>query len=319
MGKLLFCFFILLGLLSCENKGNNRSKNYIIDIVLPGLKNDKSWSEAGYEGGELISKNLNSNVRYYENVTQTKSEDFLQKLANAKPDLIIAHGSEYLDSIKKVAEKNLQTKFVITTKYSGNNKNLAAAHFKNIETIYLLSYVASIKSKTKKIAFLAGEKTESTEEIARNLIKFSKERNPDIEVLISYVGSWSDINMAMTNAKKLIEQKADFIFVCLDSSGDDVHKLAQENKINTIGWTKDKYSVAPNAVITSVIEHTPVSLFEIVKLARSGHLEGKLYRFGFREGAVTLSPFRGALKQDEEERFNQIKSDVFAGKIKFEN
>ena len=116
MRKLMIGAAFLILCFSCERKEIPKSKNYKIAMMLPGAKNDGSWSEVGFDSGELVSKNLNSEVKYYENVKSENREEILNRISEDKNDLIIVHGAEFLDLTQKIADKYPNNKYLTTTK-----------------------------------------------------------------------------------------------------------------------------------------------------------------------------------------------------------
>ncbi|MHB8618061.1 MAG: BMP family ABC transporter substrate-binding protein, partial [Chloroflexota bacterium] len=59
-----------------------------------------------------------------------------------------------------------------------------------------------------------------------------------------------------------------------------------------IGIDRDEYQVAPNAVISSVVERMDVVVARVVEAYAAGHFLAGESRVGPADGGVTLAPFR---------------------------
>ncbi len=91
--------------------------------------------------------------------------------------------------------------------------------------------------------------------------------------------------------------------------------MAEQAGSYTVGWIEDQYTLAPKAVIASMIQDMPVLLVRGAELARARRWEGRQYKFGLREGVHRLTPFRGMLSKEQEARVQAVQHGIIQGKI----
>ncbi|MCP4399114.1 MAG: BMP family ABC transporter substrate-binding protein, partial [bacterium] len=142
-----------------------------------------------------------------------------------------------------------------------------------------------------------------------------KDTNPDIQVVLEWAGTWTDQQKIEQMAQQQIDSGADVLSVNAGQGGLAIHALAEKIGVFTIGWIEDYYDLAPGAVITSVVMDYPRLIVTGATLAREGRWEGKQYKFGMREEALYLAPFRGMLTPEQEARVQAVQNDIMQGKI----
>ncbi|MCP4402551.1 MAG: BMP family ABC transporter substrate-binding protein [bacterium] len=323
--KILCAALLLLGLFRgsaseprtafAENVPANRRQVFKVALLLPRAVDADGWTRAGYTGLKLIEEKLHAEIAYTESVPEDKFEDVFRQYAQEGSDFIIGHGGQFIPAAEVVAEEFPRTKFAVTSKYAGNNKNFGALSTRSTETGYLTGVVAAIKTTTKQIAYIGGQPHESAQEMMLSFERGVHAIDPTIEVSPEWVGNWSDEARAIQLAQKQIEAGADVLAVNVGKAGLAVHPLAEQVGVYTIGWIEDQYELAPKAVLTSFVQDYSIVLLRGAELAHAGRWEGKLYRFGLREGVQSLAPFRGMLSPGQETQVLVIQDDIIRGTI----
>lgn len=318
-----FCVFVSFSV-SCSRYDTDpiatstRPSNFKVAMVLPGLKNDKAWSQAGYEGLRLIEETLNARVAYTENtgeISQEKTQEIIRNYAKEGYKFVIGHGGEYLEAIEEIAPEFPRTKFSVTTNCPGNNVNQGCLSFRGEELGYLSGAIAALKTQTDKIGFVGG--VDYTHMKARAVLfeRGAKSIKPDIKVQVSWVGSWIDVEKAKSTVKQQAEAGVDVISISAEPAEEAIFPLAKEWGISLIGWQGDRYELAPDRVITSAIQDIPKLMLKGAILVQKGRWEGKQYKFGISEGVQELAPFRGKLTPAEETIIKTITEDILTDKI----
>ncbi|MGI0484810.1 BMP family protein [Pantanalinema rosaneae CENA516] len=292
------------------------TSNLKVAMITTGHKDDGSWSQAGYEGLKLIEKEFNAKIDFSGPVPDGAGEAPLRQYAKAGYDLIIAQSGGYIESAEKVSSEFPRTKFALVTTYAGNNHNLGAVAFRSGEAGYLSGVLAAMKTKTNKVAYIVGFDYPVYKEEAALFRKGAKAINPNIEVATEFLQSWTDGKKGGEITLALADQGYDSFAINADEAGIVALKaITQRSGIHVIGWTTDQYELAPNHVITSVLQDIPKLILSAADLMQQGQWEGKLYKFGFKEGIYNLAPFRGSLTAAEEAEFTTIKNKVITGEI----
>lgn len=287
-----------------------------VAMITTGAQDDGSWSQAGYEGLQRIQKEFNAQVDFMGLVPDEAGEAPLRQYAEEGYDFIIAHSGGYIDAAEKVAADFPRTKFALVTTYPGNNKNLGAVAFRSGEVGYLSGVLAAMKSQSNKVAYMVGYDYPVYKEEAALFRQGAIATKPGIEVTTEFLQTWTDGEKGKEVAQSLVAAGYDGFAINADEAGIEALKAVAEHEgVHIVGWTTDQYELAPNHVLTSVLQDIPELIVNAADLMQQGRWEGKLYKFGLKEGIYDFAPFRGSLTTAEETQFSAIKNQVMTGEI----
>ncbi|HEY9627882.1 MAG TPA: BMP family protein [Coleofasciculaceae cyanobacterium] len=294
----------------------NAQSNLKVALVSSGAQDDGSWSQGGYEGLQLIKQQFNAAVEFKGTVSDKQAEAPLREYAKAGYNFIIAHSGGYIESAEKVANEFSRTKFALVTTYAGNNRNLGAVAFRSGEAGYLAGVLAAMKTTTNKVAYIVGADYPVYQEEAALFRRGVAATQPNIEVTTEFLQTWTDSEKGRSVALNLVNQGYDSFAINADEAGIGALKaVAEHENTHIVGWTKDQYDLAPKHVLTSVLQDMPKLILNAADLMQQGKWEGKLYKFGLKEGIYDFASFRGSLTPDEEAQFMAIKEKVITGEI----
>ncbi len=288
-----------------------------VALITSGPADDNSWSEAGIAGLKLIETRYNAQTSYQASVSKDAAEEALRQYAKDGYEFIIAHSGGYVMAAEKVAAEFPRTKFMVVNTYPGNNKNLGAVAFRSGEVGYLTGYLAAMKSRSQKVGYIVGDRYPMYVEEEALFRRGAQAQNPKVEVSTVFLGSWTDGAKCTEIAQEMVAQGVDVLALNADAAGVTAMKAiaAQQPDLLFIGWTQDQHAIAPDHVITSVLQDIPALVFKAATLMLQGRWEGKLYKFGLKEQIYGFAPFRGSLSAEEEATFNQLKEQVIVGEI----
>jgi basic membrane protein A len=285
-------------------------------MITQGSSDDGSWSQAGYEGLKLIEQEFNADVTFTGLVDDDEGEEFLRQYAEEGYDFIIAQSGGYINAAEVVANEFPRTKFALVTTYPGNNRNLGAVAFRSGEAGYLAGVLAAMTTETNKVAYMVGYNYPVYQEEAALFRKGVEATNPNAEIVTEFLQTWTDGDKAAEVALRLADQGFDRFVINADEAGiEAMHALSERKDVKMVGWTTDQYDIAPGQVITSMLQDIPRLIVNSVDLLQQGKWEGKLYKFGLKEGIYAVAPFRGSLTPEQEEQFEAIKNQVMIGEI----
>src|SRR6185295_14130781 len=103
--------FAVVALLGCRRseeapkQGTPGKSSFGVALVLPGAYDDHEWSQAAYEGLELIQREFGARVAYAEKIP---ADDFARVAGRFAKDgytFVIGHGAEYTHGAEQVAEQ----------------------------------------------------------------------------------------------------------------------------------------------------------------------------------------------------------------------
>lgn len=290
--------------------------NFKVALISTGTSDDNSWSQANFEGLNLIKNEFNAQVDFTGNVDDQQSETALRKYAQEGYDLIIAGSGGYVEAAEKVAQEFPRTKFALVTTYKGNNKNLGAVAFRSGEVGYLTGALAAMKTKTNKVGYIVGAPYPVYQEEEALFKRGVEATNAAVQASTAFLDSWTDTAKATKVAMEMVNSGVDVLAINADEAGlAAIEAVTQKPGVFVIGWSKDQYQLAPGKVLTSVLQDIPNLVLSAAVLTQQGRWEGKLYKFGLKEKIYDFAPFRGTLTAQEEQAFKALRESVTTGKI----
>ncbi|GFN22850.1 BMP family protein [Thermanaeromonas sp. C210] len=297
-------------------QGGEGSEKLKVALVLPGPINDNGWNATAYEGLKAMEQELGAEVSYTENVSQSDQEEIMRGYAEQGYDIIIAHGFQFEGAAQKVAPQFTESIFVINNG-SVAKDNVCSLVVDNYQIGFLQGAVAAILSKSNKVAAIGGEEMPPIRETLDGFVDGAKYVNPNIDVKTAMTGSFSDVAKMKEMTLSLIDQGCDVVMGDANQASLGAIQAAQERKVLAIGYGADLNGVAPDTVVTSVVQSWAQAMVAFGKIVQEGQYEPKIYYMGVKEGAVYLAPFHGfedKLSAEVKEKINQVVEDVKSGK-----
>lgn len=282
---LVFAVF-LVGLAACS-RDSSPSSAFKVALLTPGPVSDAGWNALAYEGLLAIRDQLGAETAQIETKTPAEFEEGFRDFARRGYQLVFGHGFEFQDAAAAVSPDFPNTVFITS---SGNTvrKNVAPLRFMIEEATYLQGILAAGMSKSHKIGVVGGIEIPSVKSTILALEAGFRSVSPQGQVAITYVGNWEDVGAAKEAALALIQQGCDFLFHNADAAGLGVFQAAQEKNVYALGSNKNQNDIAPDLVVASAVIDVPRAFVEVAKQVKGGAFEGRIERFGIKDGVVSL-------------------------------
>ncbi len=289
-----------------------------VAIILPGVITDKAWNQAGYEGLNEIKKKQGAEIAYVEKIGQAEQAEALSDFARRGFNLVYAHGGQFDAAIQQVAGQFPKT-FFVGVNGAASGANIAALRIDHLQASYLCGLIAANLSKSKKIAYLAGQEFQATQEELRGLQLGAKSVDPAIQVSASFTGDWNDAAKAKEAMEAIISSGADVVYQWLDNAAPTVLQTASDRGIYAFGNTADQLDVAPKAVLTSAVKRIDLAIAKLADLAAKNELKGQVYTLGLEEPEILhLGKFNAAVPTALQDKVKTTQEAILAKKITFE-
>lgn len=302
---------------SPNTAGSPASQGFKAAIVLPGVITDKAWNQAGYAGLNEVKKQ-GAEIAYVEKIGQAEQAEALSDFARRGFNLVYAHGGQFDAAIQQVAGQFPNT-FFVGVNGAATGPNIASLRIDHLQASYLCGIIAATMSKSKKIAYLAGQEFQATQEELRGLQLGAKSVDPTIQVSSTFTGDWNDAAKAKEAAAALISSGSDVIYQWLDNAAPTVLQTASDQGIYAFGNTADQFEVAPKAVLTSAVKRIDLAIAKLADLAQKNELKGQIYSFGLEEPTILhLGKFNPAVPADLQAKVKKTEDAILAKKITFE-
>lgn len=311
-----------------------------VSLLVTGSFGDKAFNDSAHAGMEKIMKDMGDKVEVQMielGTDKTKFEGSMLDAAESDADIIITGLWEMKEITEQVAMEFPEKKFIIfdtDVDYTlGDLSNVYSMSYKQNEAAFLAGVLAASVTTSDMdyandeavIGFVGAKDTAAViNDSAVGFIEGAQFVNPDIKVLVSYVGSYVDSATAKELALTQYSSGADCVFVAAGPASVGVIEAAAESKKYVIGVDSDQalaYEGKEEAsfIISSAIKGVGDSLVSSIEKALAGKLPyGEYEILGLEDGAVGLADndiYQSVVSEDARKAVEDAKEKLLAGNV----
>lgn len=175
-------------------------------LLLSGLANDGGWNQCGYLASVYLNENVeNVQAEYIENVTLTTLEATLRDYADRGYNLLVGFSFDVGEIMFEVSKDYPDANFV-WAQGDLSSDNFVSFTAPLEQNAFLIGALSAAMSKTGKIGFVGGMDTPTLVNVLNGYTAGAEYMNPDIEVLYSFLGTWSDAEKSKLTCFTLFEK-----------------------------------------------------------------------------------------------------------------
>ena len=271
-------------------------------ILLPGSANDQSWNALGYS----ILKSLEPHgfkTAYSENVSDADEAEALRDYANQGYEIVMGHSGRFVSAMEQVAPDFAKTQFIAVSGNEGKPPNVMSIDWNNAQFGCQLGHLAARMSKTGKVGGVYGLQGVPNITAQAGGFRICAEK-AGAKVTIIYIKDMEDAAEAKEAAFSLIAAGADVITGKLNAAEAGIVQAAKEKNVYATGRGPDQTKIAPEAVLTNIVEDWPAMFGSTADQVKSGKLFGTFVQYGYDTAPVTGA----TLEYEEGKPFNPIVS-----------
>jgi len=333
MKRLLIVLLVIIAIVSF-------AKSLKVALLLNGTLGDKSFFDSAGRGLELAMKQLGIQGKIIEaSYKQENWRPYLEDLSDQDYDIIIVGTWQMQEILEEVAPMNPNKKYFIfdtSVDYSKPGlKNVYSILYKQNEGSFLMGALAAMITtsgmpKTNAepiIGFLGGMDIPVINDFLVGYIEGAKFINPNIKVLISYVGSFNDPAKGKELSLAMYRQGADIIFNVAGNTGIGLLEAAKEVDRWAIGVDSDQAIIYESTdpeiakrIVTSMMKNVDLSIFRGIKMHMEGRLVyGQAEALGILEGGVGVADnkyYRENVPEEFRNKIKEIEDKITKGEIK---
>ena len=318
-------------------KAETNGEKLKVTLLVTGSFGDKAFNDSAQAGMEKLEAELGDKVEV--NMVEmgsdkTKFEGSMLDPCESDADLIITGLWEITE---KVAQEFPEKKFIIfdtDVDYTiGDLSNVYSMSYKQNEGAFLAGVLAASATKSDMeyaneenvIGFVGAKDTAAViNDSAVGFIEGAQFVDPDVKVLVSYVGSYVDSATAKELAITQYSNGADVVFVAAGPASVGVIEAAAESKKYCIGVDSDQALAyegkdEANFIISSAIKGVGDSIYNAVEKAVDGTLPyGEYQILGIEDGVVGLADndiYQSAVSEDAKKAVEDAKEKLLAGEV----
>ena len=254
-------------------------------ILLPGSINDQSWNALGY----AIVKSLEPHgfaTAYSENVADADESDALRDYASQGYNIVLGHSGRFVSAMEEVAPDFPKVQFIAVSGNEGQAPNVMSIDWNNAQFGCQLGLLAARMSKTHKVAGVYGLQgvPNITAQAGGFRICATK---AGAKVSIIYIKDMEDSAEAKEAALSLIDQGADVLTGKLNAAEAGLVQAAKERHVYVTGRGFDQTKIAPDLVLTNILEDWPAMIGNVADQVKTGKLFGSFVQYGYNTAPVT--------------------------------
>jgi basic membrane protein A and related proteins len=289
-----FGVFALVAVLPASSTAQDKAA-----VLLPGSVNDQSWNAQGYSGVKKL-KAMGWDVAYSENVQPSDMAQALQDYASKGYTLIIGHTGRFLSPMELVGPKFAKTTFIVGSGNAGSGKTGKIASVNGLEGL------------PNVVAQVGGYR------------KGAKSVRPDIQVKVIYIQDMEDAAGAKEAALSEIAWGADYISGKLNAAQLGILQAAKEKNVYANGRSTDHTAVAPDNVLTNIVEKWSDMYGTAAEESKAGTIGGTFKLYGLDSkgctGAELLykegQEFNPIVPKDVVAEIQELKKKFASGELK---
>jgi basic membrane lipoprotein Med (substrate-binding protein (PBP1-ABC) superfamily) len=273
--------------LACGS-GEPQPDAFRVGLLTPGSVRDGGWNQSAYEGLKRIRAELGAEVAHQETRTPQDFEEGFRDFASRGFDLVFGHGFEFQDAAAKVGAEQPGTVF-ITTSGSTLRQNVAPIVFELEQATYALGFLAARLARHGRVGMIGGVKVPSVASTFEAFAAGAQAVRPEIQVMTSYIGSWSDVAAAREATLAQIAQGADVLIHNANEAARGFFQAVEESPgVRAFGTNRNQNEMAPHAVLASATIDVPLALVRVAGEVKSGMFQARPMRFGLADGVIRI-------------------------------
>jgi basic membrane lipoprotein Med (substrate-binding protein (PBP1-ABC) superfamily)/DNA-binding SARP family transcriptional activator len=217
-----------------------------------------------------------------------------------------------------------ETTFVLLDHQAGVEPmpGVAWISYRANEGSFLVGAAAALESRTGIVGFVGGHQTPQIEEFRAGFEDGARAVDPDIDVLASFVGSFTDQPRVKATATSMYERGADVVFHVAGRGTGTVEAADEQSSVLgrhlwAIGVDDDQYLAVPaelgEHVLTSMLKRFDRALEETIRAYLGGELvEGNLV-FSLADGGVGFARSGDHMAPSTIERLEALEAEIASG------
>ncbi|MCY3925438.1 MAG: BMP family ABC transporter substrate-binding protein, partial [bacterium] len=268
-----------------------------VALLLPGIKNDNSFSQAAAEG-ILDAVAADGNIAEYqileEIIEPTDSLPAIRGFASRGFDLIIGHGIEYVDPIMELYSEFPDVDFAMTggvlVEGADPQDNVVDWLYNVQDMAYPNGIVAANALIGDTIGIVGGPEFDFVKTMHLSFQQGVASVNPDVQFLEGFAGDFVNVQKAAEVAKSLIDQGADMIYCSGDGICIGAAQSASAAGIPLLVGFGSQHETAPDVYIGATVIRLSELFQTYFDTVRDGTFGNAFYPGSLQNGGIEVLP-----------------------------
>jgi len=264
-----------------------------VAVVMPSSINDLAFSQSMYDalvsiqewmGGEGAMEFVYSDGMFVVDDAAAAIRDY----AAEGFDLVIAHGSQYGSSLQEIAPDFPETSFAWgTTVDTFGIDNIFAYEAASQEGGYVNGVIAASLSESGVLGVVGPIETGDAKLYVDGFVAGAKATNPDVQVNVNYIGSFSDVALASEAANTHVAAGADGLTGTAQMVVGAIG-VAEESGAMWFGTQASQSGLAPANVVANQVYQWDVVLKDVIQMIADGTYGGTSFVIDLANGGEVM-------------------------------
>lgn len=310
-----------LALAACGGQSGSKPGQLSLGMVTDvGGLGDNAFNDSAHKGLLRAQDQLGANVSVLESKSASDYTPNLRKLTDQHVDMIYGIGYLMNRDLQTVAHENPNQYYAIIDAVVPE-PNVVSVTFKEQDGSFLAGALAGMVSKAHHVAFMGGQDIPVMQRFEDGFVAGVYQIDPKAIVDVKYAGSFEDEAAGKTIADAEYASGADIIYTAAGKAGlgaIDAVKTQPAGKY-VIGVDTNQDALAPGKVLTSMMKHVDVAVYDIAKAMKAHHPLAGHVVLGLQDQALSLTDFHytwGAVGPEKVARLNRLQTAIVNGQIK---
>lgn len=332
MKKFLLVFaalFLTFGAVACGGANDDFQVGLVTDT---GGIDDKSFNQGTWEGILRFAEEYDlpeENYRYLQSDSDADYIPNISAFADEQLDLIVMPGFLFENALKDASVDYPDQNFlIIDTVVAGDN--VASAVFAEEQGSFLVGVAAALKAQAAgkdTVGFIGGGDFPLIHKFEAGYAAGVHAVDPDMTVLVDYVGDFVDAGKGQALAVKQYDAGAYVIYHAAGGAGNGAISEAKSRRTSgedvwVIGVDKDQYEEGiyneddDSAILTSMVKRVDVAAYDVAEMTLDGEFPGgQTLVFNLDNNGVGIPEDNPNLTEAMVTTINEYRQDILDGEI----
>lgn len=264
-----------------------------VAVIMPSAINDVAFSQSMYDALVRIQNSMGGPEKMEFVYSQgmyivDDAAAALRIYASQDYDLVIAHGSQYGASVQTIAPEFPNVSFALSNAPKPSNlPNVfdinAAAH----EGGYVNGVLAAALTKSRSIGIVGPVDVGEAKRYIDGFKAGAAATDPEVQVNVSFIGSFSDVVKASEAATNFISAGVDVMTGTGQMVVGPIGRATEKNVL-WFGTQSNQASLGPKVVVASQVYYWDVALREVIASIQSGTRGGEALALNLANGGEVI-------------------------------
>lgn len=279
---------------------------------------DRSFNDSTWEGVQRAHDELGVEISLIEPDSIADMGTAIMSAVQSGSDLILGFGGSWADPLSEYCDRFPDVYF------GGLNCEVTADNLQMAKTAdhqgsFLAGALAASMTETGTIACLGGQDADNINRFITGFEEGAHYVDPDVTVLKSYVGSYSDPALGKEYSLQLMNEGADIIFHIAGGTGEGLFEAARENEgLYAIGVDSDQDYIVEGKILTSVVKNCGNIAYDMIESVLNGTFETGDKVYDLENGGVTLTDMtytKDIIGEENIAMLEDLKQQIIDGEI----